>query len=108
MSLAAIKPDSAGATAGPSVGQPDKHPHIEGGVQEPIEARKLFIRGIPFDATTATLKSTFAALGALEDCEVCMDRATGRSKYVLPVCVGICCSVYLARVLCIVFVCGVW
>lgn len=43
-------------------------------------AKKLFIGGLSYDTTEATLKETFAQAGTVETATVIMDKFSGRSK----------------------------
>ncbi|KAF0696516.1 Aste57867_12709 [Aphanomyces stellatus] len=47
---------------------------------EDVAHRKLFVRGLSWDTTTATLEDFFGKFGKLEDCSVITDRNTGKSK----------------------------
>lgn len=56
---------------------PDKA-HLAGSVT--LDKRKLFVRGLSFDTSEESLRRAFEVFGPLEDCDVCVDKATGRSK----------------------------
>ena len=43
-------------------------------------AKKLYVGGLSYDTTDATLKETFAQAGTVESATVIMDRMAGRSK----------------------------
>lgn len=43
-------------------------------------AKKLYVGGLSYDTTDATLKETFAGAGTVETATVIMDKMTGRSK----------------------------
>ena len=43
-------------------------------------AKKLYVGGLSYNTTEATLKDTFAAAGAVETAVIIMDKMTGRSK----------------------------
>jgi len=43
-------------------------------------AKKLYVGGLSYDTTEATLKDTFAAVGTVETATIIMDKMTGRSK----------------------------
>lgn len=43
-------------------------------------AKKLYVGGLSYDTTEATLKETFAAAGTVETAVVITDRMSGRSK----------------------------
>ena len=43
-------------------------------------AKKLYVGGLSYNTTEATLKDTFAAVGAVETAVIIMDKMTGRSK----------------------------
>ena len=43
-------------------------------------AKKLYVGGLSYNTTEATLKDTFAAVGTVETATIIMDKMTGRSK----------------------------
>ena len=43
-------------------------------------AKKLYVGGLSYDTTDATLKETFAQAGTVESATVIIDRMSGRSK----------------------------
>ncbi len=43
-------------------------------------AKKLYVGGLPYSTTDATLKETFSAAGTVESATVIIDRMTNRSK----------------------------
>src|ERR1035437_3226648 len=43
-------------------------------------AKKLYVGGLSYNTTEATLKQTFAAAGTVETAVIIMDKMTGRSK----------------------------
>ena len=43
-------------------------------------AKKLYVGGLSYDTTDATLKETFAAAGTVESATIIMDKMTNRSK----------------------------
>jgi cold-inducible RNA-binding protein len=43
-------------------------------------AKKLYVGGISYGTSEATLKNHFAAAGAVESASIIMDKMTGRSK----------------------------
>jgi RNA recognition motif-containing protein len=43
-------------------------------------AKKLYVGGLSYNTTDATLKDTFAAVGTVESATIIMDKMTGRSK----------------------------
>lgn len=43
-------------------------------------AKKLYVGGLSYDTTEATLKDTFGEAGTVESAVVIMDRMSGRSK----------------------------
>ena len=43
-------------------------------------AKKLYVGGLSYNTTDATLKDTFAAIGAVTSATIIMDKMTGRSK----------------------------
>jgi len=43
-------------------------------------AKKLYVGGLSYNTTEATLKDTFAAAGTVETAVIIMDKMTGRSK----------------------------
>ena len=43
-------------------------------------AKKLYVGGLSYNTTEATLKDTFAAIGAVETATIIMDKMTNRSK----------------------------
>ena len=43
-------------------------------------AKKLYVGGLSYDTTEATLKETFSAAGTIESATVIIDRMTNRSK----------------------------
>ena len=43
-------------------------------------AKKLYVGGLSYDTTEATLKDTFAAVGAVESAVIIIDKMTNRSK----------------------------
>ena len=43
-------------------------------------AKKLFVGGLSYDTTEATLKETFAQAGTVESATVITDKVSGRSK----------------------------
>ena len=43
-------------------------------------AKKLYVGGLSYNTTEATLKDTFAAVGAVETAVIIMDKMTNRSK----------------------------
>src|SRR3989344_189087 len=43
-------------------------------------AKKLYVGGLSYDTTEATLKETFSAAGTVESAAVIIDRMTNRSK----------------------------
>jgi len=43
-------------------------------------AKKLYVGGLSYDTTEATLKETFAAAGTVESATIIMDKMTNRSK----------------------------
>ncbi len=43
-------------------------------------AKKLYVGGLSYDTTEATLKDTFAAAGTVESATIIMDKMTNRSK----------------------------
>ena len=43
-------------------------------------AKKLYVGGLSYNTTEATLKDTFAAIGTVETATIIMDKMTGRSK----------------------------
>ena len=43
-------------------------------------AKKLYVGGLSYDTTEATLKDTFAQAGTVETATIIMDKMTGRSK----------------------------
>ena len=43
-------------------------------------AKKLYVGGLSYNTTEATLKDTFAAAGTVETATIIMDKMTGRSK----------------------------
>ncbi|ETW01948.1 hypothetical protein, variant 2 [Aphanomyces invadans] len=45
-----------------------------------VAHRKLFVRGLSWDTTTATMQQVFESFGKIEECTVIMDRNTGKSK----------------------------
>lgn len=45
-----------------------------------LDSRKLFVRGLSYDTTAGTIHSVFSKFGQLEECDVCVDKNTGRSK----------------------------
>lgn len=42
--------------------------------------KKLFVGGLSWDTTDASLRSAFEAFGSIEDAKVITDRDTGRSR----------------------------
>ncbi|CAA6665095.1 unnamed protein product [Spirodela intermedia] len=45
-----------------------------------VSHRKVFIHGLPWDVTKETLSKAFSSFGAVEECNVVADKATGRCK----------------------------
>ncbi|RHY42361.1 hypothetical protein DYB30_002616 [Aphanomyces astaci] len=45
-----------------------------------VAHRKLFVRGLSWDTTSASLQGVFETYGKVTECTVIMDRTTGRSK----------------------------
>ena len=43
-------------------------------------AKKLYVGGLSYDTTEATLKDTFAQAGTVESASIIIDKMTGRSK----------------------------
>ena len=43
-------------------------------------AKKLYVGGLSYNTTEATLKDTFATAGTVESATIIMDKMTGRSK----------------------------
>ncbi len=43
-------------------------------------AKKLYVGGLSYDTTDATLKDTFSAAGTVESATIIMDKMTNRSK----------------------------
>ena len=43
-------------------------------------AKKLYVGGLSYNTSEATLKDTFAAVGTVETATIIMDKMTGRSK----------------------------
>jgi RNA recognition motif-containing protein len=43
-------------------------------------AKKLYVGGIPYSSTDATLKDAFSQAGTVTSASIIMDRMTGRSK----------------------------
>lgn len=43
-------------------------------------AKKLYVGGLSYDTTDATLKETFSAAGTVESATIIIDRMTNRSK----------------------------
>ena len=43
-------------------------------------AKKLYVGGLSYNTTEATLKDTFAAVGTVESAVIIMDKMTNRSK----------------------------
>ncbi|MFA5878246.1 MAG: RNA-binding protein [Candidatus Staskawiczbacteria bacterium] len=43
-------------------------------------AKKLFVGGLSYNTTDATLKDTFSQAGTVESATIIMDKMTGRSK----------------------------
>jgi len=43
-------------------------------------AKKLYVGGLSYDTTDATLKETFAQAGTVESATIIMDKMSGRSK----------------------------
>ncbi len=43
-------------------------------------AKKLYVGGLSYDTTEATLKDTFAAVGTVESATIITDKMTNRSK----------------------------
>ena len=43
-------------------------------------AKKLYVGGLSYNTTEATLRDTFAAVGTVETATIIMDKMTGRSK----------------------------
>ena len=43
-------------------------------------AKKLYVGGLSYNTTEATLKDTFAAVGTVETATIIMDKMTNRSK----------------------------
>ena len=43
-------------------------------------AKKLYVGGLSYNTTEATLKDTFAAVGTVESAVIIMDKMTSRSK----------------------------
>ena len=43
-------------------------------------AKKLYVGGLSYNTTEATLRETFAAAGTVETATIIMDKMTGRSK----------------------------
>ena len=43
-------------------------------------AKKLYVGGLSYDATEATLKETFAGAGTVESATIIIDKMTNRSK----------------------------
>ena len=43
-------------------------------------AKKLYVGGLSYNTTEATLRDTFAAVGAVETATIIMDKMTNRSK----------------------------
>ena len=43
-------------------------------------AKKLYVGGLSYNTTEATLRDTFAAIGAVETATIIMDKMTNRSK----------------------------
>ena len=43
-------------------------------------AKKLYVGGLSYNTSEATLKDTFAAIGTVETATIIMDKMTGRSK----------------------------
>jgi len=43
-------------------------------------AKKLYVGGLSYNTTEATLRSTFEAVGAVETATIIMDKMTNRSK----------------------------
>jgi RNA recognition motif-containing protein len=43
-------------------------------------AKKLYVGGLSYNTTEATLKDTFAAVGTVESATIIMDKMTNRSK----------------------------
>ena len=43
-------------------------------------AKKLYVGGLSYNTTEATLKDTFAAIGTVETATIIMDKMTNRSK----------------------------
>ena len=43
-------------------------------------AKKLYVGGLSYDTTEATLKETFSQAGTVESATIIMDKMTGRSK----------------------------
>lgn len=43
-------------------------------------AKKLYVGGIPYSSTDATLKDAFSKAGTVTSASIIMDRMTGRSK----------------------------
>lgn len=45
-----------------------------------VSHRKIFVHGFPWDTTRETLLSAFQSYGDVEDCNVILDKGTGRAK----------------------------
>lgn len=45
-----------------------------------IAHRKIFVRGLAWEATSETLQDTFSTFGAVEEAAVIYDKATSKSK----------------------------
>lgn len=60
------------------------NPALCGYIREVVDRdatqRKIFVHGLPWDATGQTLVSAFEPFGEIEECNVVTDRATGKTK----------------------------
>ncbi|XP_008453768.2 RNA-binding protein P-like isoform X1 [Cucumis melo] len=59
---------------------PNLQAQIRAAADRDVTHRKIFVHGLGWDTTRETLTSVFESFGEIEDCNVVMDRNTGKAK----------------------------
>ncbi|KAL4197608.1 hypothetical protein AMTRI_Chr04g189140 [Amborella trichopoda] len=59
---------------------PSVYTHLKKLADKQVSHRKVFVHGLGWDSTSQTLISTFEKFGEVEDCNVVLDKVTGRAK----------------------------
>ncbi|MQM00749.1 hypothetical protein Taro_033494 [Colocasia esculenta] len=63
-----------------ALGDPALHALIREAADRDVSHRKVFVHGMPWDATEESLRQVFSFFGAIDACNVVVDKATGRGK----------------------------